>query len=669
MRSLFFILPFLILSFCGYAQTLQWARSSGSDSYVFGPVRHNSFNGGQSGFEAIGDMATDPNGNVYGISLFAEGAITVDGRSLNKIGGNDIVVSSYTCDGQYRWSKVLGSSLDSDRFVGIRTDGKGGVYACVESSTTTSTNGLNISTDTIVAPTTRTMYLIKWDTSGKFQWVRMPQPTNISGYNANTASIMMGMDIVPNPQGDSHIYLLGYLAPAYYGGAAFAATTSGVYVLEYDENGTFIKGVPLPMTISGTDPFSLIATNFTVSNGNYIVAGNASLSFLTQSGSTKIGTTTLVSYAGYVASFGSTGNLNFLKNALKSNFIIYGVLADEDFDIYISGMTSDSAAFNGVSFYNSYRKPYVSTTISYAMKLDGTTGNTIWTQSAHSGASSAGQLSLFKDKVFLPGYFVDSVAFTNDSISNRYVVDSFDCFILQLDAATGAIQRKVTFGTTANDYLFTSATDQRGNVYVGGSIANKPLTIGSTVASPVGGKVDALLVKWGRANCDCVLPIAKFTSAAPSGKSIQFTFSGTATGVDSLVWNWGDGQTQKVTTGFAAPISHTYSSNGKFKACVTVYTTNCGEASYCSQAALGLSAVPGLSKVQVYPNPTSDFVTISGAIGASAVLFNSLGQELMQFTVSSDSYRADLKDVVAGLYLLQVTDKEGNRGVLRVAKR
>lgn len=73
---------------------------------------------------------------------------------------------------------------------------------------------------------------------------------------------------------------------------------------------------------------------------------------------------------------------------------------------------------------------------------------------------------------------------------------------------------------------------------------------------------------------------------------------------------------------------------------------------------------------RVYPNPASDYVTVeSGKEIDQVALINYLDQEvLMKENIGSKSTRFEVGSLPAGLYLLRVSTKSGQRGVARVMK-
>src|SRR5580700_10448212 len=60
--------------------------------------------------ETVVDMATDQHGNIYVVSTVLQTALNVDGHSITGYGGQDILISSFKCDGTFRWAKDIGGS-------------------------------------------------------------------------------------------------------------------------------------------------------------------------------------------------------------------------------------------------------------------------------------------------------------------------------------------------------------------------------------------------------------------------------------------------------------------------------------------------------------------------------------------------------------------------------
>lgn len=58
--------------------------------------------------------------------------------------------------------------------------------------------------------------------------------------------------------------------------------------------------------------------------------------------------------------------------------------------------------------------------------------------------------------------------------------------------------------------------------------------------------------------------------------------------------------------------------------------------------------------VRVYPNPATDYITVSGAEGKQAELFDLTGRRVMEFTVSGASCTVSVAALPAGIYMLRI---------------
>lgn len=64
---------------------------------------------GKRGQFPVKDIAVDNNGNTYVLWPVSEQA-NVDGHPIPGRGNTDMAVSSFSCNGTYRWTKVIGST-------------------------------------------------------------------------------------------------------------------------------------------------------------------------------------------------------------------------------------------------------------------------------------------------------------------------------------------------------------------------------------------------------------------------------------------------------------------------------------------------------------------------------------------------------------------------------
>ncbi|NJN77003.1 MAG: T9SS type A sorting domain-containing protein [Saprospiraceae bacterium] len=71
--------------------------------------------------------------------------------------------------------------------------------------------------------------------------------------------------------------------------------------------------------------------------------------------------------------------------------------------------------------------------------------------------------------------------------------------------------------------------------------------------------------------------------------------------------------------------------------------------------------------VSVYPNPVKDILIIENAIG-SAILYNSTGQQIRQFNITSNRFEVNLDDLPTGLYNLRIAKSDGKVVTKQVVK-
>ncbi len=75
-----------------------------------------------------------------------------------------------------------------------------------------------------------------------------------------------------------------------------------------------------------------------------------------------------------------------------------------------------------------------------------------------------------------------------------------------------------------------------------------------------------------------------------------------------------------------------------------------------------------LESVQLYPNPARDFVEIAqnGDTSLQIAVYDVSGKLIAEETSSTQNQRLDVTNLVAGIYLVEMTTSEGNRRVQRL---
>ena len=158
-------------------------------------------------------------------------------------------------------------------------------------------------------------------------------------------------------------------------------------------------------------------------------------------------------------------------------------------------------------------------------------------------------------------------------------------------------------------------------------------------------------------------PIASFTDTGTH--TVSFTYTGTTTSLDSVKWNFGDGDTSTLIDP-----THTYNESGTYTVCVTVYTY-CGNDTACDTVVVSTVASPQPSpgeRVSVYPNPTTSEVNIQNSQGYRLSIFNMLGQMVFEDVVTNNKQTENISHLADGVYTIQLVNSNGETKNMRLLK-
>lgn len=238
LKLIYILLTVLLLEQPIYAQSWQWGKRGGSYSSPTGAAGWDE--------EAV-DVATDMNGNVYTLSKVQVPGLDIDSHTKSGWSSGEILVSSFKCDGTYRWSKIMGGHQDDDP-VAIKTDRQGGVY--ITGYLVANSSSLAIDIDTSWAGGHhKTLFLAKFDTGGSYKWLAMPQP-DTAGVSASASCASYDIDV----DTAGNVFWLCDLAPGAYAGGAYIVPTNSIHMLKYNRYGACMGGIPMQITLSGLSP-------------------------------------------------------------------------------------------------------------------------------------------------------------------------------------------------------------------------------------------------------------------------------------------------------------------------------------------------------------------------------------------------------------------------------
>jgi hypothetical protein len=489
--------------FSAYAQSWQWAKSGGT---VADQAAHDLDR------ENARSIVTDAYGNTYFVSSVGHTGLIIDGVEKEVYGGmTDGLLASFACDGTYRWSKVIGG-IDFDQLMGVGTDADGNVYAAgriqpLQQNDITPVN-THFDNDTILPVSyydvntyKKSIFLIKYDTNGSLQWLRMPQRDDISLIESVT--MYRCLDLQVDPQGNS--YWLCYMGPGTVANGAYTVTgeEQSMHILKYDADGNFIEGIPFPMVATSG---ALLNFKFhrNHNTGHFYISG--SIFFYDGSAESVTINGQPVEHSRYVAAFDENAGFLWIRTNIGNTMWgtpAQGLSFDQDNNIYFTsgaktqgvGQDSPIDGFNGIAF-----EPHPSFdnigSYGFLVKMD-SNGNTLW--QTCSNRCDPGSVVVNGNEVAV------ACAAKNlqwQSVSITYPLENtpgLHPFLVRFNKETGTVIEADYVTTTGGDYPFSLSADANGNYYMGGKFT-AALTAGNTVYSN-GGQYDFFLAKFGSDNC------------------------------------------------------------------------------------------------------------------------------------------------------------------------
>ncbi|XZF16475.1 T9SS type A sorting domain-containing protein [Chitinophagaceae bacterium MMS25-I14] len=653
-------LTLLFVTIHSYAQTpkFQWGKRGGSGGSDY-----------SGSFEHVIDMAADAHGNVYVLALNSSSLANIDGH--NGIGVRDkLSLASWDCNGNFRWMKNYGSA---SVFYGtaLATDTLGGVYMTGETISNNSLGYSYFDTDTTLGNTNAKMYIIKYDTSGNFQWLKMPEPATVP-YNALSSPI--DMSVAPN--GD--IYWLASLETGSYDGNAYTVPAHEYCMVKYNKNGIYQSMFPLDVTTTdGGNTANLYgAYNVSVSHlvrdhnsGAFYLAGTFDRNFGTLTfGTTSIHAASNVvgAYPVYIAAFNASGNSLWTKQSdsvLYANTFTCRPVLDEQGNIYIAGGVQANNSFLGHTFVTPTNGM---TPFAVSVSSNGTLN---WASNANvpTAGTKVCAIAYRNNTVALAGLYGGILTWDTDTITAPITMAGTNyIFLTRLNAGTGAeiSMDSIASEGTLDNVPTAMTSDRRGNFYVGG-LFDYILYPGQDTIVSVGGWYDWFVAKFGTANCGCINPAITFTDTA-NGTGVHFHTT-INTAVDSVVWDFGDG-----THGTGNNPNHTYAHGGNYHVCVTAYNS-CGNNTSCQTITIsgtGISNTPGFEQIDIYPNPATQKLTVRNAMpGTLLAVYDVNGRLILQQQLQLPAEFIEVSQLSPGMYFIRMISSEGKQAQTKFIKQ
>lgn len=649
-----FLLLFLLQNFVSTAQDFQWARRGGSTNNLQATQDYNN----------VIDMVADASDNVYLLCRVGANNLQVDGHALQAyssvgIGASrDILLTSFTKEGIYRWSKVLGG-VSGDDGIGLKVQGSR-VYL---SGLIYSNDSARYSTDTIVYRPYNSAYwpkhafLINYDTSGVFQWLHMPGSDTIS--KSEFPEQPYWIDVAAN--GD--VYWLISLVPGSLPNTAQPVTQKGTYVVRYSSSGQYLSRVKLD-----ADHYGQAGWNGTLNEGNFIrdpQTGNFYLGGThDMPGDVIIGGDTIRG-AIYLACFDNTGQLLWKKEskATKSSFNITTTNLN-DFELDANGdLLLTGTSRSGDTLFDGLVASSTNTSVSPLVMKMSSSGNVLWHKmGVVQGVGYSFGLAQYGNEVAIAGSHVGIHWQGANDLDTLHSVPNqgYDAYIARFDQQTGDLlgmqSAETNFGSHSYGYSITA--DSEGGYYLGGNYSAQ-LYLGPDTLYKIGSQRSFFVTKYG-----CTMPEANFTQSLDSS---AYVFAYTGTPADSVHWDFGDGS--PIATGDT--VAYTYSAAGQYVVCATAYDASCGDTTFCDTVDVMKVSLRDQNRreVAVYPNPTDGGLSLKSLPEQGWLsLYNFNGKLMMHQAITNKSTQLDLSSLPNGVYLLGIENAEGVKIFRKVLK-
>lgn len=173
MRYLLIVL-FVLFAQSLAAQSWQWGSRGGSTD--------NVDNTSGTRVEGVYSMVTDSDSNIYTLSSVGVNNVDVTGIPRQAWGDNttktDFVLASFSCDGSYRWSKIIGGT-GVERVNTLSIDNQDNIYLSGKFSSCDDEHPSRIDDDIVLddysGSSCRLLFLAKYSKNGALIWSQFPE--------------------------------------------------------------------------------------------------------------------------------------------------------------------------------------------------------------------------------------------------------------------------------------------------------------------------------------------------------------------------------------------------------------------------------------------------------------------------------------------------------------
>jgi hypothetical protein len=273
MKKLFLLLVLLITTL-GAAQEYTWAARGGGD------VNFGSNPNSTNEYEHIRDIVVDSQNNYYYLATVSSNNTNLNGVPFTNYNrpnfGNDTYLFSTDCSGNFRWQKTIGGWSD-ELTQNLSVDSNDNIYISGElTPKISSTHGPGyFDTDVVIdsnlgindpGPHNKDLYLIKYNSTGVFQWLQRPQRDTAVG-----TDIQKSYPFGHYTDANNITHWLMTMGAGTHINGAYTTATDDYAIFRFDDQGTYLGQTPINLEFTnGRATYAATLTMDEILNRYYV---------------------------------------------------------------------------------------------------------------------------------------------------------------------------------------------------------------------------------------------------------------------------------------------------------------------------------------------------------------------------------------------------------------
>ena len=485
-----YLMLLLFIPLLLHSQSWQWGKRGGSLDQI-----SNEWQYEQTYF-----LTTDSQKNIYGLSYVGATGLTIDGNVKTNHDGNpfgpvDIGLFSFSCNGTYRWSKIIGGN-SNETVNAVCVDAQDNVYIAGRLGYCGDPNyPPRIDDDVVISQNPmdcRPMFIAKYNTNGVLQWIKQPQPLGTpQTENGTTASRALLVDNTGN------LNWIVQLGPGVYADGAFVNNQPGVnfFILKYDINGNYIGNTPLNIQLTGG--YRTIKFYYNPYNGFYYFVGEKSDNTATA----VVGGTT-ITHTVFIACFNAQGVFQWVREDTfpDANYMfIYNLAFDPQNNIYIGGLI---AGFNFGSFLGFSVSEQIIP--GFVLKTNPDASQLLWSSYNNKGSQNRGAIVLKGNELAYTSYgFGVDFTWGTQTLNISGPNQGQEAILARFNKDTGACigLTKVPGSLGFNDHGAALTVDASGDYILGGYMGGTLFFDNNQQITNIGSQSDFFVAKYATEPC------------------------------------------------------------------------------------------------------------------------------------------------------------------------